>query len=117
VQMEARITELKTAAATNETLIIAQRAELTRWQFINAGLANEIVQYKTGVESLSAKLKEAYTGINAQNTTITNLLTQRDDFVKKYNDEVKERNDIVAKYNELAKQVEKLQAGGDSTNK
>jgi chromosome segregation ATPase len=118
IQIDARMTELKTVAATNEALALAQKAELTRWQLIGAGWTNEIAQYKTGVETLSTKLNEAYTGIKAQNTTITNLLTQRDDFVKKYNDEVKDRNDIVAKYNELAKQVEKLQAaGGDGTNK
>jgi hypothetical protein len=37
--------------------------------------------------------------------------------VQKYNDEVKDRNDIVEKYNALAKQVEKLQSGGNGDSK
>ncbi len=118
MQMDARITELKTAAATNEQLAISQKAEIARWQFISAGLTNEITQYKTGVDMLQVKLKEAYAGISEQNVAFTNLLAQREEFVKKYNDEVKDRNDIVAKYNDLAKQVEKLQAAAsDSSNK
>ena len=59
----------------------------------------------------SAKLKDAYDGIDKQNETITNLIAQRNDLVQKYNDEVKDRNDVVAKYNELAAQVKKLQGG------
>ena len=39
------------------------------------------------------------------------LVAQRDEFVKKYNDEVQDRNNVVAKYNDLARQMEKLQAG------
>ena len=38
------------------------------------------------------------------------LVAQRDEFVKKFNDEVKDRNEIVNKYNELVRQVEKNQA-------
>jgi chromosome segregation ATPase len=118
MQMDARITELKTSAATNEQLAIAQKAEITRLNFIGGGLTNQIAQYKTGVDTLQAKLKEAYAGISEQNTAITNLVAQREEFVKKYNDSVKDRNDVVAKYNELAKQVEKLQAAAsDSSNK
>jgi len=56
-------------------------------------------------------LKEAYTGIEQQNETITNLVSQRDDVVKKFNDEVKDRNDVVAKYNDLVKQVQTQQSG------
>ena len=80
-------------------------------QFANENLTNEIAQYKNAVDTLEAKLKEAYAGIEQQNETITNLVAQRDDFVKKYNDEVKDRNDVVAKYNDLAKQVQQPQSG------
>jgi len=38
------------------------------------------------------------------------LVDQRDEFVKKFNDEVKDRNEVVNKYNELVRQVEKNQA-------
>jgi hypothetical protein len=54
---------------------------------------------------LEAKLKDAYAGIEKQNEAITNLVTQRADFVQKLNDSVKDRNDIVAKYNDLIKKI------------
>jgi hypothetical protein len=38
------------------------------------------------------------------------LVAQRDEFVKKFNDEMKDRNDVVNKYNDLVRQVEKNQA-------
>ena len=100
-QMDARLTEIKAAAATNEQLIISQKAEIAQLQFANDNLTNEIAQYKTAVDTLEAKLKDAYAGIDQQNAAITNLVAQRNDLVKKYNDEVKDRNEIVAKYNDL----------------
>ena len=111
-QMDTRLTEIKAVVATNEQLVISQKADLTQLQFANLNLTNTITQYKAAVETLEAKLKEAYAGIDKQNETITNLIAQRNDLVQKYNDEVKDRNDVVAKYNELAEQVKKLQAGG-----
>jgi chromosome segregation ATPase len=113
-QMDARLAELKAAAATNEQLVVSQKVELARLQFSNLNLTNEIVQYKTAVDTLDSKLKDAYAGLEKQNDALTNLVAQRDEFVKKYNDEVKDRNDIVAKYNDLAKQMEKLQGGSKS---
>jgi hypothetical protein len=62
------------------------------------------------VNTLESRLKDAYADIGQQNTAITNLVNQRDDFVKKYNDSVKDRNDVVAKYNDLVNQVQKQQA-------
>jgi chromosome segregation ATPase len=110
-QMDARITEIKAAAATNDALVVTQRVELAQLQFNNANLTNELVQYKTAVATLSAKLKDAYAGIAQQNEAITNRVAQRDDFVKKFNDEVKDRNDVVSKYNDLVKQVQQQQSG------
>jgi chromosome segregation ATPase len=112
VQMDARLTEVKAIAATNEQLVISQKAEIAQLQFANLNLTNEITQYKNAVDTLEAKLKDTYAGIDRQNEAITNLVAQRNDLVQKYNDEVKDRNDIVAKYNDLAKQVEKMQGGG-----
>jgi chromosome segregation ATPase len=109
-QMDVSLTEMKAKAATNQQLIISQKAEITQLQFTNEIFTNEIAQYKAGVNALEAKLKEAYAGIARQNAAITNLVAQRNDLVQKYNDEVKDRNNIVAKYNELAKQVEKQQS-------
>jgi chromosome segregation ATPase len=111
-QMDARLTEIKAVAATNEQLIVAQKADITGLQFAGANLTNEIVQYKAAVDTLTGKLKEAYAGIEQENETITNLVAQRDDLVKKFNDSVKNRNDIVAKYNDLVNQVQKQQGGG-----
>ncbi len=108
-QMDARLTEIKAVAATNEQLVISQKADIAQLQFASLNLTNQITQYKIAVDTLEAKLKDAYAGIDKQNATITNLIAQRNDLVQKYNDEVKDRNDIVAKYNELAAQVKKLQ--------
>jgi chromosome segregation ATPase len=113
-QMDASLTEMKAEAATNQQLIVSQKAEITQLQFANENFTNEIAQYKVGVDALEAKLKEAYAGIDKQNAAITNLVAQRDDLIQKYNDEVSNRNNIVAKYNELAKQV---QSGGKPPDK
>ena len=110
-QMDARLTEMKAAAATNEQIVVSQKVEIAQLQFNGANLTNEIAQYKAAVDTLTAKLKEAYANLESQNASITNLVAQRDDFVKKFNDEVKDRNDVVAKYNDLVKQVQKQQEG------
>jgi len=110
-QLDAGLTGIKAVAATNEQLVISQKAGLAQLQFANLNLTNQITQYKSAVDMLEAKLKDAYAGIDMQNETITNLIGQRNDLVQKYNDEVKDRNDVVAKYNELAGQVKKLQSG------
>lgn len=104
-QLDARLTELKAAAATNEQLVFSQKAEIVKLQFTDEKQTNEIAQYKDAVATLQSKLKDAYVGIAQQNEAITNLVAQRDDFVQKLNASVKDRNDIVAKYNALAKQL------------
>ncbi len=104
-QMDARLSEIKAAAATNEQLVVSQKAQIVELEFQNESLTNEMAQYKSAVDTLTAKLKDAYDGIEKQNQAITNLVAQRNDLAQKYNDEVKDRNDIVAKYNDLVKQV------------
>jgi chromosome segregation ATPase len=111
-QMDVRLTEIKAEAATNEQLVVSQKAEIFMLQFTGANLTNEITQYQAAVDTLQAKLKEAYAGISRQNDAITNLVGQRDELVKKFNDSVKDRNDIVTKYNDLVNQVQK-KADGD----
>lgn len=111
-QLDARITELKLAAKTNEDFAETQSREIARFQASSLALTNEIAEYRKGVDTLEQKLKEAYDGITKQNESIKELVAQRDEFLKKYNDSVKDRNDIVAKYNDLAAQVQKLQSGG-----
>ena len=113
-QMDSRLTEIKAEAATNAQIVIAQKADIVTLQFANLNLTNEITQYKAAVDTLEAKLKEAYAGIDKQNGAISNLISQRNDLLQKYNDEVKDRNDVVAKYNDLARQVEKLQSDAKS---
>lgn len=110
-QMDVRITEIKSVAATNELLVVEQKREISKLQFENLNLTNEITQYKQAVDTLTAKLKDAYADLGKQNEAITNLVAQRDEFVRKYNDEVKDRNDVVAKYNDLVSQMQKRQGG------
>lgn len=109
-QMDARISEMKSAAKTNADLVITQKREINRLQATAEGLTNQIAEYKPAVENLQTKLKEAYDGIQKQNEAIKELAAQRDEFVKKLNDSVKDRNEVVNKYNELVQQVEKSQA-------
>lgn len=104
-QMDASITGLKQTAATNTETILAQKREISQVQLTGEVLTNEIAEYSNAVDTLKTKLKTAYDGIEKQNEAITNLVAQRDGFVKKYNDEVKERNDVVVKYNNLVKQL------------
>ena len=80
--MDARITELKAEAKTNADLVITQRREINRLQAAAEGLTNQVAEYKVAVESLQAKLKEAYDGIQKQNEAMKELVAQRDEFVK-----------------------------------
>jgi len=107
-----QIAELRQSARTNETLLAEQKSEIARLQTVTEGLTNQVAEYKKAVGTFEAKLKEAYDGINKQNDAIRELVAQRDEFVRKYNDSVKEGNNVVAKYNELAAQIEKMQSGG-----
>ena len=111
-QMDARITELKAEAKTNAGLVITQKRELTRLQTNVDGLTNQVAEYRSAVESLQGKLKEAYAGIQKQNEAMKDLVAQRDEFVNKLNNSMKERNEIVNKYNDLVSQVAKSQSSG-----
>lgn len=115
-EMDARITELKTAAATNDEVNLAQKREISRLQLTTEVLTNEITQYTNAVTTLETKLSGLVEGVKKQNAAIEELTAQRDDFVKKLNDSVKDRNAIVDKYNELVKQVDKQAGTGDKGN-
>jgi chromosome segregation ATPase len=107
--MDSNLTELRNDAKTNAETVVAQKRELGRLQTVTDGLTNELGQYKDAVGTLTNKLAEAYAGIEKQNTALKDLAAQRDEFVQKYNDEVKDRNNIVSNYNALADQVKKIQ--------
>jgi chromosome segregation ATPase len=111
-QMDARLTELKAEVKTNAVLVINQRRDINGLQITAEGLTNALAEYKTAVTNLQGKLKEAYAGIQKQNDAMKELVAQRDEFVKKFNDAVKDRNEVVNKYNDLVRQVEKNQAAG-----
>ena len=115
-QMDGRITELKTTAATNDQITAAQKREITRLQLLTEVQTNEISQYQTAVTNLQAKLQELVDGIKKQNAAIAELTTQRDDFLQKLNDSIKDRNAVVDKYNDLVKQVDKANAAGNKEN-
>jgi TolA-binding protein len=111
-QMDARISELKGVLKTNEQTILTQKREINNLTASNSVLANQVAQYKKAEAEIEVKLKESYDGIKKQNDAIKEVVSQRDEFVKKYNDSVKDRNEVVAKYNELVEQVQKTQNAG-----
>jgi chromosome segregation ATPase len=111
-QMDAGLTTLKDTVKTNQQTIVAQRHELNRLDDENAALTNVVQQYQQAVDSLTNRLKDAYDGIARQDTAISNLVAERNEWVKKYNAEVVDRNNVVSNYNDLAAKFEKLQAGG-----
>jgi chromosome segregation ATPase len=105
-EMDGRIADLKVTVATNEQMVISQKAQIEQLQFDNGNFSNEVAQYKVAVGTLEAKLKDADDGIDKQNETISNLLSQRNDLVQKYDELATNRNEIVARYNEMVKQSE-----------
>jgi len=112
-QMDADLTELRNEAKTNAEVVSAQKIDLARLTAVNEGLSNELAQYQTAIGTLTNKLADAYAGIEKQNAALKTLAAERDDFVQKYNDEVKDRNNVVSNYNALAAQVQKMQQGGE----
>ncbi len=104
-QMDARITELKHAAAASDETNRAQTREITRLQLLTEVQTNEISQYQTAVSNLEARLQEVADGVKKQNAAIAELTTQRDNFLQQLNDSIRDRNAIVDKYNDLVKQV------------
>ena len=116
-QMDGRIGELKDTVKTTTRPFWAEKRELNKLEAEGEGLTNQISEYKKAVDTLEARLKDAYDGVKKQNEAITELTAQRDEFVKKYNDSVTDRNQVVKKYNELADQIEKLQPGGAKPGK
>jgi chromosome segregation ATPase len=113
-QMDGRITELKNTVLTNGQVMLEQKREINRLEAGNTALMNQIAEYKKAVETVEAKLKEAYEGVKKQNESIKELVAERDDLVTKLNDSVKERNGIVTQYNDLVERVKKMQGGGKS---
>ncbi len=105
-EMDGRITELKGTVANNDQVIASQKAQITQLQFDHDNDTNEIAQYKIAMNTLESRLKDANDNIDKQNTVITNLLSQRNDLVVKYDELATNRNDIVMKYNGLVKQAE-----------
>jgi uncharacterized coiled-coil DUF342 family protein len=102
-QLHDRIAQLKQTAASNDQWAITEKREVARLQSAGDIMSNEIIEYKTAVDSLTNKLKQAYDGEKE-------LVGQRDEFVKKLNDSIKAQNDLTAKYNELVDRLNKLQA-------
>lgn len=103
--LDTRVAGLKATVATNEQVMVSQKAQIEQWQFEHDNDTNEIAQYKMAVGALEAKLQDAYAGIAKQNTTISNLVSEREDLVQKYDQLATNRNDIVLKYNALVKQM------------
>jgi len=109
-QLDGRVGELRDTVKTNEATLRQQRQEITKLEYANVGLTNQVEEYKTAVETYQARLKEAFDGIEKQNELIKTLGDERNDLVNRLNESMKERNEIVQKYNELAKMVETMQS-------
>ena len=109
-QLDARLTDYKKDAGTHAQIIAEQKRALLKLQIANDRQAVELADYQKAVDSLAGKLKRAYGDIQKQDDNISQLVTQRDDLVAKYNASVKDRNDVVGKYNDFVKQIEKQQA-------
>jgi chromosome segregation ATPase len=114
MRMDAEISGLSATIKTNVQLIAAQNRELKELQAAHDALSSRVDEYKKVVAALEIKLKDSYDGIKKQNEAVQQLVTQRDDFVARYNASIKERNEIVAKYNDLAKEIEKHQPAAAS---
>lgn len=110
-EIMSHLAESQQTVRSNEQLVATQQRELGRLESLVPSLTNQIIEFKKAVETLQANLKEAYAGIKTQNEVVKDLVSQRDDLVKKFNDEVKDRNEVVSKYNDLVRQVEKSQPG------
>lgn len=115
-EMDAHITALKTAAATNDDFKLAQKRELDRLQLTTEILTNEITEYTNAVTTLETKIQALSDGVKKQNAAIAELTTQRDDFVKQLNDSINDRNAVVKKYNDLVKQIDKAAGTGNKGN-
>jgi chromosome segregation ATPase len=109
--MDVHMTALKATVVSNEEVMVSQKAQITQLQFEHDNDTNEIAQYKAAVDTLDSRLKDAYGDLEKQNETITNLVSERDGLVEKYDSLATNRNDIVEKYNALVKQVESGQNG------
>ncbi len=103
IQLHDRITQLKQAAVSNDQWAISEKREVARLQSDGDITSNELVEYKAAVDGLTNKLQQAYDGEKQ-------LVTQRDDFVKKLNDSIKSQNDLTVKYNALVDRINKLQS-------
>jgi chromosome segregation ATPase len=102
-QLHDRVTELKQAAVSNDQWAVTEKREVARLQSDGDLMTNELVEYKSAVDSLTNKLQQAYDGEKE-------LLAQRNEFVKKLNDSITSQNDLTAKYNALVDRINKLQA-------
>lgn len=113
---QARIDELKRTVKTNELEILNEKREVLRLKYSAETLSNEIAQYQSLTNLLTGKLQDAYDGVRKQNEAVAKLVSERDEFVGKYNESVKARNEVVEKYNDLVAQVKKIEdaqkAGG-----
>jgi chromosome segregation ATPase len=110
-ELEAEMTMLRKEAQAKEEQASAQLRQINSLRANQEALTNQITEYKKALAAVESKLKEAYAGIQKQNDALAELVAQRDDFVKKFNDSVNDRNVIVSKYNDLVDRVQKQQTG------
>ena len=71
-EVDRRLAELKDTFKSNDAVQFDQRREISRLRVDNESLTNQLAQYKSAVDKLEAKLKEAYDGIKKQNDATRN---------------------------------------------
>ena len=87
VQMDARLTELRSTLQSNRT-------EITTGHIENQRLTNALAQ--------------ANENIRQQNEILKTVASQRDTFLQRLNQAIEDRNAVVAKYNALVKQIDEV---------
>ena len=87
VQMDARLTELRSTLQSNHTEITTGHIENQR---------------------LTSALTQANENIRQQNEILKTVAAQRDTFLQRLNQAIEDRNAMVAKYNALVKQIDEV---------
>ena len=116
-RMDEEIAGLKSTVASNEQFIVARDRELRRLQGVEKEFTDRLDRYRQAVETLEARLREAYDGIKKQNATLLQVVAQRDEVVSKLNASTEDRNAVAAKYNDLVKDIEQQRRPGGKSEK
>ena len=94
-QQDTQLRQLRNMTTTQHAELAALRGETNR-------LTSSLLQAHAAA---AAQIQQANATIHQQNESLKNMVTQRDDFVKRLNEVIQDRNAVVTKYNDLAKRL------------